>query len=59
MEVPDILKKVTVFDEMPEGWTYLEGAPTAPNGYRWIWNRKPRFGAHKGYEHAFLREAKQ
>lgn len=45
--------RIPVLDEIPEGWGYAETAATAPAGYKWICNKKPRFSA--GYRHALLR----
>lgn len=52
-------KNKIVMDEKPEGWSWLEGATTAPVGYRWaatgslFW--KTRGG--KRYMHALIKEA--
>ena len=42
-----------VLDRLPKGWRYLYGATTAPIGYRWECNSKPRFGGE--YRHALIR----
>ena len=38
---------------MPEGWKEINGAMTAPNGYKWIFNGKSVFS--KEYKHALLK----
>lgn len=45
---------IRVLDHLPEGWRYLEGATTAPLGYRWACNNKSRFGGE--YRHALVKE---
>lgn len=46
-----------VLDEKPDGWRWLEGATTAPNGYKWaahgslFW----RTNGREKYEHAIIR----
>lgn len=47
------MKEVKKLDELPKGWRYIEGALTAPNGWRWASNGKSRFGGD--YEHALVR----
>lgn len=37
---------------VPKGWKELEGATTAPNGFKWIYNGKGRFGG--GFEQALV-----
>ena len=44
---------VRVLDALPEGWRYIEGALTAPTGFRWACNGKSRFS--HGYRHALVR----
>ena len=44
---------VRFLDELPDGWRYLEGATTAPNGWRWA-GHGSLFGG--GYEHALIRD---
>lgn len=44
---------VRVLDALPESWRYIEGALTAPNGYRWACNCKSRFSPE--YRHALVR----
>lgn len=45
-----------VLDELPEGWRWLDGATTAPNGYKWaahgslFW----RTNGKERYEHAII-----
>lgn len=36
-------KDVEVFNELPDGWRYLEGTTTQPNGYKWACNKKSIF----------------
>lgn len=45
---------IRVIDRLPEGWRYLDGATTAPLGYRWACNIKSRFGWK--YRHALVKE---
>lgn len=45
--------EVPVFDKLPEGWRILEGATTAPRGYRWIDNKKSFFS--KEHRMAFIK----
>lgn len=35
--------KPKIYKRIPKGWKVLKGAITAPDGYVWIWNGKPRF----------------
>ena len=44
---------VHVLDALPEGWRYIEGALTAPTGFRWACNGKSRFSPE--YRHALVR----
>ena len=44
---------VRVLDALPEGWRYIEGALTAPTGFRWACNGKSRFSP--GYRHVLVR----
>lgn len=44
---------IKTFDSLPDGWKYLNGATTAPNGYRWASNGKSRFSAE--YRHALVK----
>jgi len=48
------LEGVKRIDRLPEGWRYVNGAATAPNGWRWACNGKSRF--KPGYEHALVKE---
>lgn len=41
-------------DSLPDGWRYIEGAQTAPRGWRWANNGKSRFGGE--YENALIME---
>ena len=43
-----------VLDRLPDGWRYLNGATTAPLGYRWACNNKSRFGGED--RHALVKE---
>lgn len=43
---------VNVYDSVPEGWQQIDGAVTAPHGYRWVSNGKSRFGGE--YETALV-----
>lgn len=54
MRSTEIPANVKIYTEMPEGWTFLDGTTTAPVGYRWIWNRKSRFGGE--YLHGLLKD---
>lgn len=40
-------KEVNVCYVMPDGWTELKGAQTAPKGYRWISNNKSRWDSER------------
>ena len=44
-----------IYNKLPEGWRYIDGAQTAPMGYRWASNGKSRFSGE--YEHALIKEA--
>ena len=44
---------VKIFTSMPDGWKYVKGALTAPNGYKWIYNGKSIFGDE--YKQALLK----
>lgn len=48
-----INKGVKVLNEMPNGWRVIQGAITAPRGYKWVNNGKSLFS--KEYEHALLK----
>lgn len=48
---------VLVYNEMPKGWSALNGALTAPEGFVWIWNGKSRFGNGKNFQHWLLRQS--
>jgi len=41
------LNNVSVFSEIPKGWTTLKGAMTAPKGSIWIYNRKSAFSSER------------
>ena len=49
----DGIKGERVVTTIPEGWTEIKGALTAPIGYIWICNNKSRFSGE--YEQALLR----
>lgn len=49
----DITKEERIFTTMPDGWTEIKGAMTAPVGYIWICNNKSRFSGE--YEQALLK----
>lgn len=44
---------IKILDSLPKGWKWLEGATTAPNGFRWANNNKSRFSVE--YRHALVR----
>lgn len=46
---------VLIYNEMPKGWSTLNGALTAPEGFVWIWNGKSRFGDGKNFRHGLLK----
>lgn len=50
-----VLDGVRRLEALPEGWTYLRGALTAPLGWRWASNGVSRFDPRGGYEHALIR----
>ena len=56
MEILEYMKKkrVSILNEIPDGWGYIKNAMTAPVGYRWICNKKSRFSGD--YESALLKE---
>ena len=45
--------EVRVLPNVPKGWKVLEGATTAPRGYKWYTNGKSRFGDQ--YEDALIK----
>lgn len=49
---------VRVLDELPESWRYLDGATTAPRGYKWAGHgsRFWRVTGGEPYEHALIRQ---
>ncbi len=49
------MKDYEKYEKMPNGWKILQGATTAPKGYVWIWNGKPRFGVNAGFKQALLK----
>ena len=48
-----INKGVKVFNEKPNGWCVIQGALTAPRGYKWINNGKSFFSNE--YQQALLK----
>lgn len=40
-------REVKVLTEMPKGWKFIEGASTAPRGYKWIYNGKSFFSKER------------
>lgn len=46
------MQGVKVFDELPEGWQYIPGAPTTKEG-RWVYNSESRFS--KRFERGLVR----
>ena len=48
---------VRFLDELPDGWRYLEGATTAPNGWRWAGHGSlfPSVTGGEPHEHALGR----
>ena len=44
---------IRIFSSLPIGWKYLDGATTAPNGFRWASNGKSRFS--DDYRHALVK----
>lgn len=38
---------IRVLDRLPRGWRYIEGALTAPTGFRWACNGKSLFGGER------------
>lgn len=56
MEILEYMKKkrVSILNEIPDGWGYIKNATTAPAGYRWICNKKSLFSGD--YESALLKE---
>lgn len=51
----EICKDVQRLESLPDGWRYIDGAMTAPRGWRWANNGKSRFGKGKEYRHALVR----
>ena len=48
-----INKGVKVLNKLPNGWRVIQGAATAPRGYKWVNNGKSLFS--KEYEQALLK----
>lgn len=49
-----INKGVKILNKLPNGWRVIEGALTAPIGYKWVNNGKSVFS--KEYRQALLKE---
>lgn len=47
-------KEYYVFNKLPNGWSIVKGATTAPKGYKWIRSTKSIFDKNKKL--AFLKE---
>lgn len=47
-------ESIAKYASLPDGWRYVEGALTAPNGWRWASNGKSKFSG--GYQHALIRD---
>lgn len=45
---------IKILDRIPDGWRVVIGAINAPNGYRYINNKKSRFGGE--YQSALVPE---
>lgn len=45
---------VKIVEKMPDGWKILEGATTAPKGYKWVYNGESLFSGKR--EKALLKE---
>ena len=43
-----------IVEKIPDGWKILEGATTAPKGYKWVYNGKSLFSGKR--EKALLKE---
>lgn len=41
------MKNRTILDHVPKGWKILEGAMTAPRGYKWIYNGESLFSGKR------------
>ena len=48
------VRGMVVLDYVPEGWKVVGGCTNAPAGYRFINNKKSRFGGE--YQHALVKE---
>lgn len=48
-----IKQGVKVITRLPDGWKEIQGATTAPNGYKWVHNCKSLFGGE--HEQALLK----
>ena len=38
---------IEVISKMPDGWSVIKGASTAPNGFVWVSNKKSHFGGER------------
>ena len=47
---------IRALDRLSKGWRYLDGATTAPLGYRWACNGRSRFGGE--YRSALVKEGR-
>ena len=54
MVQPEVVRGMEVLDHVPDGWQVIGGTNAAPNGYRFINNKKSRFSGE--YEHALVHE---
>ena len=45
---------VKIVEKIPTGWKLLEGATTAPKGYKWVYNGQSLFSGNR--ERALLKE---
>ncbi len=54
MKGTDAKRNIDIYTGIPPGWHILDGATTAPQGYRWLWNRESRFNGR--YRTGLLRE---
>lgn len=42
-----MLETNPVYSEVPKGWREIEGATTAPEGFKWVSNGKSMFGGER------------
>lgn len=50
-------REVRVLPSVPKGWKEIEGATTAPKGYKWYSNGESLFGDK--YEYALIKQTKE